>query len=173
MGGGRSRMRRLGRKNCSDLATPALNSSPTQDLIIPHSVVPHALPSPGHIRRVAARGPGAARLILRVQLGHHPVFLVHRALREWDPGGGARSSSRPDRPRSALPLIAPTVHHASGPSYPFGGSNARVQPFDLSPASGGSRNSRPSCPRDKPDANALGPGPGSVSPGCEDGRGER
>src|SRR5205814_3282132 len=64
--------------------------------------------------------------------------------------------------RTALPLIAPTVHHASGPSYPLGGSNARVQPFDLSPASGGSRNSRPSCPCDKPDSHALGPGPGSV-----------
>src|SRR5438132_12667457 len=75
--------------------------------------------------------------------------------------------------RTALPLIAPTVHHASGPSHPFGGSNALVQPFDLSPASGGSRNSRPSCPRDKPDSNALGPGPGSVSPGREDGSGER
>src|SRR5439155_11219671 len=72
--------------------------------------------------------------------------------------------------RTALPLIAPTVHHASGPSYPFGGSNARVQPFDLSPASGGSRNSRPSCPCDKPDSHALGPGPSAWESGLSQGQ---
>src|SRR2546423_3745128 len=46
--------------------------------------VPPGSGTRGDIR--AARGPGAARLILRVQLGHHPAFLVHRARREWDPG---------------------------------------------------------------------------------------